>query len=160
MTIAINQDQFTASHWMYVPVGDPEAHRGHIALSGVVAMDFAGNSTGDWRRERFTLNLGRDLQKAMQSSVNPPAGVDFWYVTIRIDSWTVFATVTSRSNAAGQDGTAVDDFGIVPDQHPTTKGQADVSIWVDAAVLGEDTRIFRIGYQVQLLGSVYIETAI
>ena len=165
MTIFLSQSgdpsKFTGRNFMFVPIETPSvpppkhggAFRGLIILSGVAIIDFAGNSFGDWRRDRVILDLDVDFGQAIHlAPYTPPPGLQF--VGFSIAQFVPFATVNARlarllpktgRHPPPNDGTAVDAFWSSP---------GGAVIQIDVAVRNIDSVIHRLGYHLSLYGTL------
>jgi hypothetical protein len=163
MTIFLSQSgdplQFTGRHFMFVatpsiPIPPPKhggAFPGLIILSGVAIIDFAGNSPGDWRRDRVILDLDVDFGQAIHlAPYTAPPGLQF--VGFSIAQSVPFATVNARlarllpqHAVHPNDGTAVDAFW---------SGPGGAMIQIEVAVRNTDSVIHRLGYHLSLYGSL------
>ncbi|MCK6625802.1 MAG: hypothetical protein L6R45_11580 [Anaerolineae bacterium] len=116
-----------------------------IMLSGVVVVDFKGQSGESWRRESVFLEIGlRD--------VRPPDKL------LRLYEWCVFVGPNAMYNAniSNNSGYAVDAFSLVRSVNgePQLIGDeiSSVMIQADLAARDSDAFLFRVGYQVTLKG--------
>jgi len=136
-----------------------------LTLTGVAIIDFKGTSPGTWRWDtaRITPNEGDAVNYAIDrfGIPTPPgtAGRD-WYVGFRVELINIFATLNAiyDQSAAVDAGFAVDrwrpeQFLDLPD---AVTGERIPNIFsgilVDVAVRDSDAWLYRVGYQVTLLG--------
>jgi hypothetical protein len=151
-----NADRFDGRHWMLIPIErasqppNPPAvpFRAQIVLSGVALIDFQGTSEPEWHREQFALDLGVDFGSALNLAPWPHPRGERWTL-FQTEQWAVFATVNARFNAntAYNDGSAVDRFWL-------DRSRGPVVLVADVAVRDTDAWIYRIGYRVDLYGSM------
>jgi hypothetical protein len=160
MTIELSQNSpdpkivelFEVRDWMFVPIErvteppNPPAvpYRGMVMISGLVRIDFQGDSVTDWRYETYQLDLNHDLGRAINDTpYTPQPGNAFVFHTER---WATFATISSRYNAglANNDGTAVERWRL--------DWTNNAVLEVDLAVRDDDAHIYRLAYKLNLQG--------
>lgn len=140
---------FMSRHFMFVPIervtqppSSTVPYRGLVTLSGVVLLHLRGTTQSDWLRERVTLDLNVDVDRAVAAAPYQPRPdhIFSWHIEQAVP----FATLNARYNAnvANNDGTAVDTFSL-----ETARGAV---LHTDVAVRDTDAWLYRIGYQVHL----------
>lgn len=143
MTTDISQTQdpelFRSVHHLVMPsTGD----RTYVGLTGVVLATLRGTSEEQWREETFRIYVS--LQKAAHD-----AGFreSHWFRAVH---WTAFATLSSIFNdeEANDAGWAVNAFRL--EDPPLLRGAAPLI--VETAVRDTDGYIFRLGYNITMLG--------
>jgi len=131
-----NPDNFKSKHWMHYRTGDD---RELIALSGIAIVNFEGLSDETWLSD--TLNLGVNIPSALI-----PADKQF-----QVQTWTTFMTLNSiyDKDQSVNAGFAVDEFwgpGAI-----TTKGY--ITLHAKLAVRDSDAILYRVGYEVTMVGN-------
>jgi len=173
---------FAGQNWLITPtalaVGEPPPASIHdqnflLILSGVVIADLEGNSTSQWLRE--TLSFLPDMAGPQNSGplnwaigrfgIPKPSAQNF-RIAFSLEEWAPFASLSSVFNQ-GQSinsGFAVDVWrpnhfatGTDAITHSPV-GNIFTGINVDVAVRDTDAWIFRIGYNVTLLGKIVFLT--
>ncbi len=139
MTIQIAEntspDKFSSKHWLHCQTADGFEM---IQISGIALTDFKGAQNGQWHREQLDL------------WITIPAGIIPQGLAYRIVHWAPFITLNAiydRSHSVNA-GFAVDDFwgpGNV-----TTFGS--IHLYANLAARDKDAYLYRIGYQVTMLG--------
>lgn len=127
--------RFVAPHWVHVPVAND---RHLVTLTGIVIVDFAGQSTDAWRWERLNLNL-------RFPTAFFPAGK--WF---QIEHWAPFVTLNAiyDKKEAIDAGWTVDAFGSGP--HIRIYDQ--IYLWADIGVRDTGAQLYRVGYTLTVSG--------
>jgi hypothetical protein len=135
-----NPERFVTPHHLVMP---STGGRTFVHLTGVVLAPLRGTSETQWRRETFRIELS--LRAAVRDAGFPDS---HWF---RARHWTAFATLSSIFNAeeANNAGWAVDAFRLVD----PTRLQQTTFLDVDTAVRDTDGQIFRLGYNITMLGT-------
>jgi hypothetical protein len=168
---------FAGQNWLITPaalaVGEHPPANIHdqkflLVLSGVVIADLQGNSASDWLRE--TLSFLPDMAGSQNSGplnwaigrfgIPKPSGN--FKIEFSLEEWAPFASLSSMFNQ-GQSinsGFAVDVWrpthfatGIDAFTHAPV-GNIFTGIDVDVAVRDTDAFLFRVGYNISLLGKI------
>ncbi|MDF0665984.1 MAG: hypothetical protein P0119_07895 [Nitrospira sp.] len=170
---------FAGQNWLITPaalaVGERSPASIHdqkwlLVLSGVVLADLKGNSTGQWLGE--TLSFQPDMAGPNNSGPlnwaisrfgipRPPASINH-YVGFSLEEWAPFASLSSIFNQGHSvnSGFAVDTWRPAPfgsgtdalSNQPVT--QIFSGIRVDVAVRDTDAWIYRVSYNITLLGKI------
>ena len=167
---------FAGQNWVITPVATaagqspPSAirdQRWQLVLSGVVLIDMKGTSTAQWRRE--TLLIAPDLRApirfaAQQFGVQLPPGLNesAYYSNFLVEQWAPFASLSSvfNANVSNNSGFAVDVWRPNPffaAEDLATNAQVSnlfSGIQADIAVRDSDAYIYRVGYQITLIGNI------
>ena len=172
----IEATQFAGQNWLITPAasavgGAPPADLHQqlwlLVLTGVVIVDLKGSSGATWRRE--TVSIRPDLNGPLQFAIGkhgiptPPGvnGANFW-TAFKVEQWAPFAALSSmfNQNQSINSGFAVD----VWRPNPFGSGQDSFSnvphtnlfngIQVDVAVRDSDAWLYRLSYNITLLGKI------
>jgi hypothetical protein len=174
---------FAGQNWLITPaalaVGEPPPANIHdqkflLVLSGVVIANLEGNSTSQWLHE--TLSFLPDMAGPQNSGplnwaigrfgIPKPVGQDFT-IGFSLEEWAPFASLSSifDENQSINAGFAVD---VWRPTHFATGTDAFThapvnniftGINVDVAVRDTDAWIFRVGYNITLLGKIVFLTS-
>lgn len=133
------RDRFISPHYMYTSAGDGKTL---IVVSGVVVIDFKGETHRAWRRETFS--LGIDIRGAIPANK-----------ALRLVNYVPFVTTNAVYNqaVANDSGHAVDAFRVL---HPELI-QGSLDLEADVAVRDSDAWLFRLGYHVMATADVIDE---
>jgi murein DD-endopeptidase MepM/ murein hydrolase activator NlpD len=179
----IELTDFAGQNWLITPAAAAvgEAPPRNIAnqkwlmvLSGVAIANLEGNSGLDWLRE--TVAIRPDLSGPLHFAIDkygipiPPGteGSNFRSV-FRVEQWAPFASLSSIFNQdqSVNSGFAVDVWRPNPfasGTNPVSNAHVDnlfAGIQVDVAVRDTDAWIYRLGYNITLLGTIdFIEIVI
>jgi hypothetical protein len=138
-----------------------------LHLSGVTIPNLTGTSAAAWRRE--TLQIWPDLRGPLNHAINnfsiprPPGNEGFQYtVHFQVQQWAPFAAISSifDQNQAVNAGFAVDvwrpnPFVTVTDAFSNQpRDRIFDGIQVDVAVRDSDTILYRVSYNISLLGEI------
>jgi len=173
---------FAGQNWLITPaalaVGEPPPESIYeqkflLILSGVVIADLQGNSTSQWLQE--TLSFLPDMAGPQNSGplnwaigrfgIPKPSGQNFT-VAFSLEEWAPFASLSSifDEHQSIDAGFAVDVWrpnhfanGTDAITHSPV-GNIFTGINVDVAVRDTDAWIFRIGYNITLLGKIVFLT--
>jgi hypothetical protein len=170
----IEASNFAGQNWLITPAASavneaPPAkikdQKWLLVLSGVAIVDLEGNSGLQWRRETVSIrpNLNGPLQYAIgKYGVPTPPATSGYLTEFQVEQWAPFAALSSVYNE-GQSvnsGFAVD----VWRPNPFGTGQDALSnaaldnlfagIQVDVAVRDSDAWIYRLSYNITLLGKI------
>ena len=134
-----DRNRFIRHNWTHSKTGDGFEH---IVLTGVVAIHERGESEDHWKREQIDLLI---------PIPNVPSGK-----VLRLKHWAPFVTLNAiykknmaSRNVADNGGYAVDDFKILN----TRNGHSQtVTVQTDVAIRDDDSFLYRIGYNVTLIG--------
>ena len=157
-------NNFAVTNWVSIPAPWPVAQppapgdqKWLIILSGVAIIDFKGINSDDWRWETFRLIIP-DLKDAIQASgKKAPKGSALYF---QVEQWAPYATLNAifDKDHSVNAGFAVDNYRPVFQVLSDSKGVKFHNIFscleVDAAVRDSDAWIFRIGYNVTLMGKI------
>lgn len=165
MIEAIN---FAGQNWLITPLSGTGVNRKFLMiLSGVVIVDFKGNSGTNWRRETFSIrpDLVNPLNHAINSTgiARPPGTQGANYFTaFSVEQWVPYSAPSSMFNKdqSVNSGFAVDvwrpnPFGAGTDiisNAPLT--QLFSGIQVDTAVRDTDAFLHRLSYHISLVGKI------
>ncbi len=134
------EDRFESVHKVYAISGD---NKQHITLTGTVRIDFQGTSTNQWHSEDIFIYLRIDLpeDKALKVEQGAP------FVTIN----TIY-----NANQAVHAGWGVNNFWLELPSDRLLIGPHYASLPIKVRVLVRDTDgwLFRIAYQVTLIGQL------
>jgi alpha-ketoglutarate-dependent taurine dioxygenase len=135
-----NPERFKSVHYLVMPSTGGQTY---VGLTGVVLATLRGTSEEQWREETFRIFV--NLDKATKDAGFPPT------FGFRARHWTAFATLSSIFNdeEANDAGWAVNEFRL---EDPRTVRQA-AHLIVDTAVRDTDGHIFRLGYNITMLGT-------
>ena len=137
-----------------------------LVLSGVATLDVQGNSESQWRHE--TVSLRPDLIGPLQYAIThhsiptPPGslGATYW-AGFQVEQWAPFAALSSMLNLGESinSGFAVDVWRPNPFQTWTGFSNTQVTnlfdgIQVDVAVRDTDAILYRLSYNITLLGRI------
>jgi len=172
---------FAGQNWLITPaalaVGEHSPANIHeqnflLVLSGVVISDLEGTSSAQWLRESVSFlpdmagpnNSGPLNWAISRFSIPRPAGQpgQNYNVGFSLEEWAPFASLTSVFNEhqSIDSGFAVDVWRPAPFATGTdvftnqTRGNIFTGIVVDLAVRDSDAWIFRVGYNITLLGKI------
>jgi len=133
-----------------------------LVLSGVAMATIKGQSTAQWHHR--TVSIRPDLQSPLQYAVNKygipiPQGAA---LAFQVEQWAPFASLSSifNQNQSVNSGFAVDVWRPNPFNsatHAVTNTPVDrlfEGIQVDVAVRDTDAYIYRLGYNITLLGRI------
>ena len=143
-----------------------------LVLSGVVIINLQGTLPDDWLQQTITIGPGGlDVNSPLQYSVTkwaiplPPPVPSVYTLGFSLTEWAPFAGLSSvfEKNSGSVDaGYAVNDWRPTP--FPTGANAADVhgnpvsnlfqGINVDLAVRNKNATIYRVSYNITLLGKI------
>ncbi len=173
---------FAGQNWLITPaalaVGEkPPAsitdQKFLLVLSGVAMVNLEGRSTADWLRE--TLSFLPDMAGPENSgplnwaigrySIPKPVGQNY-SIAFSVDEWSPFASLSSIFNQdqSINSGFAVDLWRPTPFSTGTDalSGQPIINVFngidVDVAVRDSDAWIYRVGYNITLVGKIVFPT--
>jgi hypothetical protein len=167
---------FAGQNWLIIPAataanetppGRIQDQKWLLVLSGVGITDIKGNSTALWLHE--TVSMRPDLNAPLHYAINrhgiprPPGteGGTYW-IGFQVEQWAPFATLSSIYNQ-GQSinsGFAVDvwrpnPFGTGTDAFTNAPlNNLFLGIQVDVAVRDTDAWLYRLSYNITLLGKI------
>ena len=162
-------------------MGEPPPHSIHdqnwlLVLSGVVIADFKGNSSNQWLRDSLSFtpdmagsNNSGPLNWAISRFSIPTPQNSSYFTAFSVEEWAPYASLSSifDQDQSVNAGFAVDVWRPSPFTQGTdvlsnlTVGNLFTGIIVDVAVRDTDAWIFRINYNITLLGKiVFIENVI
>jgi hypothetical protein len=172
----IEATQFAGQNWLITPAATAANHAPPanlheqlwlLVLTGVVIVDLKGNSAETWRRE--TVSIRPDLNGPLQFAINkfgiptPPGTNGANYLTrFKVEQWAPFAALSSvfNQNESNNSGFAVD----VWRPNPFASAQDSFSnvphtnlfsgMQVDVAVRDSDAWLYRLSYEITLLGKI------
>lgn len=172
----IEATQFAGQNWLITPAATAANHAPPanlheqlwlLVLTGIVIIDLKGNSAATWRRE--TVSIQPDLNGPLQFAINkfgiptPPGTNGANYLTrFKVEQWAPFAALSSvfNQNESINSGFAVD----VWRPNPFASAQDSFSnvphtnlfsgIQVDVAVRDSDAWLYRLSYEITLLGKI------
>ena len=173
---------FAGQNWLITPaalaVGQQPPKSIHdqkflLVLTGVAIADFQGNSSTQWLRD--TLSFLPDMAGPQNSGpLNwaigqfniPKPTTSNYKIAFSLDEWAPFASLSSifDQNQSVNAGFAVDvwrptHFGTGKDAFSgQTVGNIFAGIDVDVAVSDNDAIIYRLGYNISLLGKIVFLT--
>jgi len=167
---------FVGQNWLITPAAlgfnEPKPanvydQRWILVLTGVIEADLKGNSSHQWLHETLSFqphldgpfNDARDLY----NFPTPPGSGGVWF---SVEQWSPFASLSSifDQDASDNAGFAVDvwrptPFGQVQD---VLTGQLVGNIFngidVDVAVRDSDAWIYRVGYNITLVGKIVFDS--
>jgi murein DD-endopeptidase MepM/ murein hydrolase activator NlpD len=172
----IEATQFAGQNWLITPAATavtnaPPANLHQqlwlLVLTGVVIIDLKGDSAAAWRHE--TVSIRPDLNGPLQFAINkhgiptPPGTNGLNFLTFfKVEQWAPFAALSSifNQNQSINSGFAVDvwrpnPFGSAPDSFsPVPHTNLFSGIQVDVAVRDTDAWLFRLSYEITLLGKI------
>jgi hypothetical protein len=136
-----------------------------LVLSGVGICNFKGQTTNDWSKDTVYINpdvLGPINWAIAQFSIPTPPQTPPWYPAFQVEEWSPFATINSifDQNESINAGFAIDDWRAAPFIEgydiitDSIIGNIFDGINVDAAVRDSDAWIYRVGYNITLLGKI------
>ncbi|HST55503.1 MAG TPA: hypothetical protein VLJ42_06370 [Solirubrobacteraceae bacterium] len=174
-------DSFAGQNWLITPAAlalneappaDVHAQKWLLTLSGVAYADVEGNSDGSWRRE--TLLLEPTVIDPMHYAIahhsipEPPGSEGAQYsLAFEVEQLAPFASISSVFDAheSIDAGFAVDSWrpnhwgsGIDVFTHQYA-GTLFSGLKVDVAVRDGDAWLYRVGYNIALLGKIVFLTA-
>jgi murein DD-endopeptidase MepM/ murein hydrolase activator NlpD len=137
-----------------------------LVLSGVGIVDLKGISPAQWLHE--TVSIRPNLLGPLQYAINryaiptPPGTVDAnYWVGFQVEQWAPFAALSSMFNkdASDNSGFAVDvwrpnPFAAANDFANTQLTNLFAGIQVDVAVRDSDAWLYRLSYNITLLGKI------
>jgi hypothetical protein len=144
VTIDIDQIQdpelFRSVHQLVMP---STGGRTFVHLTGVVLATLRGTSEEQWRGETFRILVS--LQNAAHDAGFPES---HWFRAVH---WTAFATLSSIFNdeEANDAGWSVNGFRL----EDPRRLQGFATLLVETAVRDTDGFIFRLGYNITMLGT-------
>jgi len=163
---------YAVQNWLITPsalavnehVASVRDQRFLLFLSGVAIVDEMGNSGAMWLRD--TVSLRPALYDALNFAVNrwniprPPTGS--YGIEFETEQWAPFVSLSSVFNAGESinSGFAVDSWGLNPFGSGTDAitgqpfNRLFAGIQVNIAVRDTDAWIFRLGYNIALLGRI------
>jgi len=167
-------DNFAGQNWLITPaalaVGEPspasiQDQKWLLVLSGVVIANLEGNTSAQWLHE--TLSFIPDIVSPLnwavsRFSIPTPADPNGYSVGFSLEEWAPFASLSSIFNQdqSINSGFAVDvwrptPFGVGQDAVSLQPiGNIFNGINVDVAVRDSDAWIYRVGYNITLLGKI------
>jgi len=172
----IEATKFAGQNWLITPAATaatnaPPANLHQqlwlLVLTGVVVIDLKGTSAATWRHE--TVSIRPDLNGPLQFAINkhgvptPPGTAGLNFLTFfKVEQWAPFAALSSmfNQNQSVNSGFAVDlwrpnPFGSAPDSFsPVPHSNLFSGIQVDVAVRDTDAWLFRLSYEITLLGRI------
>lgn len=164
-------DRFAGQNWLITPaalaVNEPQPSTIReqtwlLVLSGVAITNLNGNSTAQWLHE--TLHIVPDVFNPLSHAINrysipqpPGSGTGF-----QVEQWSPFAAMSSvfNQNVSNNSGFAIDVWRPSPFGSGTdaSSGQPRNNLFdgiqVDAAVRDSDAILFRVSYNITLLGKI------
>jgi hypothetical protein len=169
----IEATEFGGQNWLITPaaraVGEAApASIGHqkwlLVLSGVAIVNMKGSTATDWLRDTVHIspNMNGPLNYAIDHFSIPRPGAEEYGFGFQVEQWSPFATVSSifDENQSVNAGFAVDKWGLAPldtgfDLSDGTKiGNIFRGIMVDVGVRDSDAWLYRVGYNITLLGRI------
>ena len=167
----IEATTFAGQNWLITPAAlavneaRPQNISGQnwlLVLSGVTIINFKGKTSNDWLRD--TVHIQPDLQGPLQHAISRysiphplGSGIEF-----RVDQWSPFAAMSSifNQNESVNSGFAVDVWRPSPFVTATdaTSNQLVNNLFtginVDIAVRDSDAWLYRVSYNITLLGRI------
>jgi tetratricopeptide (TPR) repeat protein len=167
----IEVTEFAGQNWLITPAASAvnetpppriQDQKWLLCLSGVAMVGLKGQTSSDWTRT--TVSFWPDLHGPMQHAVAKygipvPQGAGLWF---QVEQWAPFAALGSIFNKEQSinSGFAVDvwrpnPFGTEPDA--TTNAPLNNlfrGIQADVAVRDSDAYLYRLGYNIVLLGKI------
>ena len=130
-----NRNKFTSLHHTHFRTADGFEN---IVLTGVAIIHLQGESQDSWRREQIELGI-------RFNGIVPRGKV------LALKNWAPFVTLNAvyNANVSHNSGHAVDTFGVL---NPSWPLDGKVFIKADIAIRDSDAHLYRLGYQVNLVG--------
>ena len=169
--LMIEVTEFAGQNWLITPAasavnetppGRIQDQKWLLCLSGVAMVGLKGQTSTGWTRT--TVSLWPDLQGPMQHAIARygipvPQGAALWF---QVEQWAPFASLASIFNKEQSinSGFAVDvwrpnPFGTESDATTHTPvGNIFRGIQADVAVRDSDAFLYRLGYNILLLGKI------
>ena len=169
-------DTFAGQNWLITPAAlaknepsppDMHAQKWLLTLSGVGMVNLKGNSEAAWLQE--TLLLRPTIIDPMHYAIathgipRPPGTEGSQYgLAFQVEQWSPYASISSifNRNVSNNSGFAVDvwrpdhfDNGIDAFSHQPV-GNLYTGLQVDVAVRDTDAWLYRVGYNILLLGRI------
>jgi hypothetical protein len=169
-------DTFAGQNWLITPAAlakneppppDLHAQKWLLTLSGVGMVNLKGNSEANWLAE--TLLLRPTILDPMHYAISthgipkPPGTEGSQYtLAFQVEQWSPYASISSifNQNVSNNSGFAVDvwrpdhfDNGIDIFSHQPV-GNLYTGLQVDVAVRDTDAWLYRVGYNILLLGRI------
>jgi hypothetical protein len=169
-------DTFAGQNWLITPAAlakneppppDLHAQKWLLTLSGVGMVNLKGNSEANWLAE--TLLLRPTILDPMHYAISthgipkPPGTEGSQYtLAFQVEQWSPYASISSifNQNVSNNSGFAVDvwrpdhfDNGIDAFSHQPV-GNLYTGLQVDVAVRDTDAWLYRVGYNILLLGRI------
>jgi hypothetical protein len=165
--------EYAVQNWLITPaalaanehIADVREQRFLLVLSGVAIVDVEGNSGAQWARETVSIAppLWDPLSYAISKwQVQTPSDSAGYTLEFETEQWAPIVTLSSvwNKDEAVNSGFAVDAWRVNPwrsgsdEATHETFNQLFAGIQVDLAVRDSDAWIFRIGYNITLLGRI------
>lgn len=167
---------FAGQNWLITPAAtavnqtppaDIRDQRWLLTLSGVAIADIEGNSGAQWLRETVSIrpSLSGPLNHAINThSIPRPSGTEGgnYFIGFQVEQWAPFAALSSmyNRNHSINSGFAVDTWRPNPfasgtdafTSAPLTRLFAGIQ--VDVAVRDTDAWLYRVSYNITLLGKI------
>lgn len=164
----IEATNFSGQNWLITPLGGTGNDRKFLfMLSGIVVIDFKGNSGSAWRHETFSIrpDLINPLTWAIdQNGITRPPGTQGsnYYPAFQVEQWVPYGAPSSMFNKdqSINSGFAVDLWRPNPfatGRDPVSNApvnQLFAGIQIDTAVRDTDAHLHRLSYQVSLIGRI------
>lgn len=172
----IEVTSFGGQNWLITPAAlavheappaNISAQKWLLMLSGVGIVNLKGETSNDWLRD--TVHILPDLTGPEDYAINRysiprPTGTEGanYYTVFEVEQWSPFATINSifDQNQSINAGFAVDDWRPSPFNTGTDAisgapvGNIFTGITADVAVRDSDAWLYRVGYNITLLGRI------
>lgn len=159
---------FSGQNWLITPLsGAGNKKKFLMVLSGIVIIDFKGNSGSSWRHEKVSIlpDMVSPLNHAInQNGITRPAGTQgsTYFQGLDLEQWVPFAAPSSMFNKdqSVNSGFAVDLWRPNPFVRGTDLitnapfNQMFQGILVDIAVRDSDAFFHRLSYNISLVGKI------
>jgi len=168
-------DTFAGQNWLITPAApaaneplptDIRAQKWLLTLSGVGMVNLKGTSEASWLQETLLLRptIIDPMHYAIATHAIPTPGVEGSQYTLafQVEQWSPYASISSIFNekVSNNSGFAVDvwrpdhfDNGIDALSHQPA-GNLYTGLQVDVAVRDTDAWLYRVGYNILLLGRI------